>query len=151
MRASPACGKTSWGAARAFGNIITHPSQAAFPAQLHDVSAETFYKAINKVQPSLIRTEADEVTYNLHVIIRFGLELDLLEGKLSVADLPAAWHARYQESLGLHAPDDRDGVLQDVHWFGGPIGGSFQGYTLGNIMAAQFYAAALRSPPGDSR
>ncbi len=125
-----------------------YPSlQAAFPAQLHDVSAETFYKAINKVQPSLIRTEADEVTYNLHVIIRFGLELDLLEGKLSVADLPAAWHARYQESLGLHAPDDRDGVLQDVHWFGGPIGGAFQGYTLGNIMAAQFYDAALRAHP----
>ena len=68
-------------------------------------------------------------------------------GKLSVADLPEAWHARYQESLGLHAPDDRDGVLQDVHWFGGPIGGVFQGYTLGNIMAAQFYAAALQAHP----
>ena len=119
----------------------------AFPEQLGDVSEEAFYRAINKVQPSLIRTEADEVTYNLHVIIRFGLELDLLEGKLSVADLPEAWHARYQESLGVRAPDDRDGVLQDVHWYSGPIGGSFQGYTLGNIMAAQFYAAALTAHP----
>lgn len=121
--------------------------QATFPEALADVSQEQFYKAINKVQPSLIRTEADEVTYNLHVIIRFGLELELLEGKLSVADLPAAWHARYQESLGVTAPDDQDGVLQDVHWFAGPIGGAFQGYTLGNIMAAQFYAAALGAHP----
>jgi carboxypeptidase Taq len=121
--------------------------QATFPEALADVGQEQFYKAINKVQPSLIRTEADEVTYNLHVIIRFGLELELLEGKLSVADLPDAWHARYQESLGVTAPDDRDGVLQDVHWFAGPIGGAFQGYTLGNIMAAQFYAAALGTHP----
>ena len=121
--------------------------RTAFPAQLEDVSVDQFYKAINKVTPSLIRTDADEVTYNLHVIIRFGLELDLLEGKLSVADLPEAWNARYQESLGVHAPDDRDGVLQDVHWFGGPIGGVFQGYTLGNIMTAQFYGAALQAHP----
>lgn len=122
--------------------------RAAFPQQLADVEVEDFYRAVNKSFPSLIRTEADEVTYNLHVIIRFGLELELLEGKLSIADLPEAWHARYQESLGVHAPDDRDGVLQDVHWYGGPIGGVFQGYTLGNIMAAQFYAAALQAHPG---
>ncbi len=118
-----------------------------FPEQLQDISEDQFYRAVNKVEPSLIRTEADEVTYNLHVIIRFGLELDLLEGKLAVADLPEAWRSRYQESLGVHASDDRDGVLQDVHWFGGPIGGVFQGYTLGNIMAAQFYAAALQAHP----
>ena len=121
--------------------------QATFPAQLGAVSVEQFYKAINRVEPSLIRTEADEVTYNLHVIIRFGLELDLLEGKLAIADLPEAWHARYAASLGLRAPDDRDGVLQDVHWYGGLIGGEFQGYTLGNIMAAQFYNAALAAHP----
>jgi carboxypeptidase Taq len=118
---------------------------AAFPAQTAGTSVEMFYKAVNKSQPSLIRTDADEVTYNLHVIIRFGLELDLLEGKLAVADLPEAWHARYVESLGVRAPDDRDGVLQDVHWYAGPIGGVFQGYTLGNIMASQFYAAALKA------
>lgn len=120
---------------------------ATFPQQLAGVEVDEFYRAVNKAQPSLIRTEADEVTYNLHVIIRFGLELDLLEGKLAVADLPDAWHTRYQESLGVRAPDDRDGVLQDVHWYGGPIGGVFQGYTLGNIMAAQFYAAALKAHP----
>jgi carboxypeptidase Taq len=121
--------------------------RAVFPQQLADVEVEDFYRAVNKSAPSLIRTDADEVTYNLHVIIRFGLELDLLDGKLAVADLPEAWHARYVESLGVRAPDDRNGVLQDVHWYGGPIGGVFQGYTLGNIMSAQFYAAALRAHP----
>jgi len=122
--------------------------QAAFPRQLADVTLEAFYHAVNRVAPSLIRTEADEVTYNLHVIIRFGLELDLLEGKLAIADLPEAWHARYNEAIGVCAPSDVDGVLQDVHWYGGPIGGSFQGYTLGNMMAAQFYAAAVAAHPG---
>ena len=135
------------GRSRGFWETYFPKLAAVFPQQLADVTAEDFYRAVNKSQPSLIRTEADEVTYNLHVIIRFGLELDLLEGKLAVADLPEAWHARYQESLGVHAPDDRDGVLQDVHWYGGPIGGVFQGYTLGNIMAAAFYDAALRAHP----
>lgn len=121
--------------------------QAAFPQQLSTVSLDTFYRAINKVEPSLIRVEADEVTYNLHVIIRFELELELLEGKLSIADLPEAWRARYQEYLGVHSDDDRDGVLQDVHWYAGLIGGAFQGYTLGNILCSQFYAAALRAHP----
>jgi carboxypeptidase Taq len=135
------------GRSRGFWEYYLPKLVEVFPAQLKDVSVEEFYRAVNKSQPSLIRTDADEVTYNLHVIIRFGLELDLLEGKLAVADLPDAWHARYEESLGVRAPDDRDGVLQDVHWFGGPIGGVFQGYTLGNIMASQFYAAALQAHP----
>lgn len=121
--------------------------QAAFPAQLGQVSLDSFYRAINKVQRSLIRTDADEVTYNLHVIIRFDLELALLEGKLAVKDLPEAWHAQYATNLGITAPDNRDGVLQDVHWFSGLIGGAFQGYALGNILASQFYAAALRAHP----
>lgn len=121
--------------------------RAAFPEQLADVEMDAFHRAVNRVTPSLIRTEADEVTYNLHVIIRFGLELELLEGKLTIGDLPEAWHARYVEALGVRAPDDRNGVLQDVHWYSGPIGGSFQGYTLGNIMASQFYAAALTAHP----
>jgi Zn-dependent carboxypeptidase len=111
------------------------------------VSLETFYRAINKVQRSLIRTEADEVTYNLHVILRFDLELALLEGTLAVRDLPEAWHERYRSDLGVTPPDYRDGVLQDVHWYGGLIGGAFQGYTLGNIMSAQLYEAALRDHP----
>ncbi|MFN8493293.1 MAG: carboxypeptidase M32 [Caldilineaceae bacterium] len=121
--------------------------QAAFPAQLGQVSLDTFYRAINKVQRSLIRTDADEVTYNLHVIVRFELELALLEGKLAVADLPDAWQEEYATKLGIRAPNDSDGVLQDVHWFGGLIGGAFQGYTIGNVLAAQFYAAALRAHP----
>lgn len=121
--------------------------QDTFPNQLGDVSLEQFYRAVNKVQRSLIRTDADEVTYNLHVMLRFELELQLLEGNLAVADLPDAWHARYERDLGVRAPDDRDGVLQDVHWFGGIVGGAFQGYTLGNVLAAMFYAQALKAHP----
>ena len=134
------------GRSRAFWTHF-YPRLQAFPDPLRNVPLDTFYRAINKVQPSLIRTDADEVTYNLHVMIRFDLELDLLEGRLKIADLPEAWHARYHHDLGVRAPDDRDGVLQDVHWHSGFIGGQFQGYTLGNVMAAQFYAAAVRKQP----
>lgn len=121
--------------------------QAVFPNQLRTVSLDAFYKAINKVIPSLIRTDADEVTYNLHVMIRFDFELALLEGKLSVKELPEAWRDRYQSDLGVTPPDDRDGVLQDVHWFDYVIGGAFQGYTMGNILGAQFFQAALKDHP----
>ncbi|MFQ6101042.1 MAG: carboxypeptidase M32 [Anaerolineae bacterium] len=121
--------------------------QAVFPDQLGNVPLETFYRAINKVERSLIRTEADEVTYNLHVLLRFGFELDLLEGNLAVRDLPEAWRERFKADLGIIPPDDRDGVLQDVHWYGGRIGGEFQGYTLGNIMSAQFFETALQAHP----
>jgi carboxypeptidase Taq len=121
--------------------------QRAFPHELGDVTAEAFYRAINKVERSLIRTEADEVTYNLHVMLRFDLELDMLEGRLAVKDLPEAWRARIQADLGLVPPDDRDGCLQDVHWYSGRIGGGFQSYTIGNVLSAQFYAAALRAHP----
>ncbi|MCL4868958.1 MAG: carboxypeptidase M32 [Anaerolineae bacterium] len=121
--------------------------QATFPAQLGRVSLEKFYRAINKVQRSLIRTDADEVTYNLHVMIRFDLEMQLLEGSLAVKDLPEAWHARYESDLGLRAPGDENGVLQDVHWYSGLIGGVFQGYTLGNIMSGLFFSQALQAHP----
>ncbi len=121
--------------------------QEVFPEQLGSVSLDTFYQAINKVQPSLIRTAADELTYNLHVIIRFDLEMALLEGKLAVRDLPEAWRERYKTDLGIAPPNDTDGVLQDIHWFFGTIGGMFQGYTLGNIMGAQFFDAALKAHP----
>lgn len=117
--------------------------QAAFPTQLGHVSLEEFYRAINKVSRSLIRTDADEVTYNLHIIVRFELELELLEGTLAVKDLAEAWHERYQKALGITPADDKDGVLQDIHWYAGTVGGSFQGYTIGNIMSAQIYEAAL--------
>jgi carboxypeptidase Taq len=95
----------------------------------------------------LIRTDADEVTYNLHVMIRFDLELDLLEGRLEVRHLPEAWHSRYKKDLGIEPPDNRDGVLQDVHWYSSRIGGGFQSYTLGNIMSAQFMQAAKSAIP----
>ena len=121
--------------------------QAAFPDQLGSVPLDEFYPAINYVQPSLIRTDADEVTYNLHVMLRFDLELELLDGRLEVRDLPETWRARYARDLGVEPPDDRDGVLQDVHWFHGTIGGAFQGYTLGNLISAQVFDAARRALP----
>ena len=135
------------GRSRGFWKYFYPKLQAVFPNQLGSVPLDTFYRAINKVSRSLIRTDADEVTYNLHVIIRFGLELDLLEGNVAVRDLANAWRERYTTDLGITPPDDRDGVLQDVHWYSGPIGGAFQGYTLGNILNAQFYEAALRAHP----
>ncbi len=135
------------GRSRGFWQHFYPKLQQTFPEQLDGVSLDTFYRAINKVERSLIRTEADEVTYNLHIIIRFDLELELLEGKLRIQDLPEAWRARYQSDLGIVVPNDRDGVLQDVHWYGGLIGGAFQGYALGNIMSAQFFDSALRARP----
>jgi carboxypeptidase Taq len=135
------------GRSRGFWEYFYPRLQSVFPDQLQDVSLDVFYRAINKVQPSLIRTDADEVTYNLHVMLRFEFELQLLEGSLSIEDLPEAWNARYQADLGITPPHDRDGVLQDVHWYGGFIGGAFQGYTLGNILSAQFYNAALKAHP----
>ena len=135
------------GRSRPFWGHWYGPLQAAFPNALGGVDVDTFYRAINKVVPSLIRTDADEVTYNLHVMLRFDLELALLEGTLAVADLPDAWRARVREDLGVAPSDDRDGALQDVHWYGGIVGGAFQSYTLGNIMSAQFFAAAQREIP----
>lgn len=135
------------GRSRGFWEFFYPQLQETFPSQLGSVSLDTFYRAVNKVERSLIRTDADEVTYNLHVMLRFDFELALLEGKLAVRDLPEAWKARYESDLGIRPPDDRDGVLQDVHWYGGIIGGAFQGYTLGNIMGALFYDTAVKANP----
>jgi carboxypeptidase Taq len=121
--------------------------QQIFPNQLGQVPLDSFYRAINKVAPSLIRTEADEVTYNLHVMLRFDLELAMLEGRLAVKDLPDAWRARFRQDFGISPENDADGVMQDMHWFGGRIGGAFQGYTLGNVLSAQFFEAALKAHP----
>ncbi|MEX2540951.1 MAG: carboxypeptidase M32 [Trueperaceae bacterium] len=118
-----------------------------FPDQLTEVSLEAFYAAVNLVSRSLIRTDADELTYNLHVMIRFELECELLEGTLAVADLADAWRERYRSDLGVDSGGDSDGVLQDMHWFSGLVGGAFQGYTIGNILSAQFYAAASKAQP----
>ncbi|MPZ37283.1 MAG: carboxypeptidase M32 [Rhizobiales bacterium] len=135
------------GRGRSFWQHFYPALQRVFPDQFKGVPLDTFYRAINKVERSLIRTDADEVTYNLHVMMRFDLELDLLEGRLRVEDIPEAWRARMTADLGVEPPDDRNGCLQDVHWYGGGIGGAFQGYTIGNILSAQFYAAAVKAHP----
>ena len=121
--------------------------QAFFPEQLGDVSVTTFHRAINKVAPSLIRVEADEVTYNLHIFVRFELEKSLLTGDLKVSDVPEAWNARYEEYLGITPPSNALGCLQDIHWAHGILG-YFPTYTLGNLMSAQIYARALQEIPG---
>lgn len=116
-----------------------------FSDQLRDVDLYEFYRAINNVRPSAIRTDSDELTYNLHIIIRFNLEIKLLEGKLDVKDLPEEWNKAYAELLNVEIKNDAEGVLQDVHWFSGPAGGQFHCYTLGNILSVQFFNEALRS------
>jgi carboxypeptidase Taq len=135
------------GRSRGFWEYFYPKLQAKFPDQLGEVSLDSFYRAVNKVQRSLIRTDTDEVTYDLHVMIRFDIELALLEGNLLIRDLPEYWHLRYNADMGIRAPDDRDGVMQDVHWFGGTVGGAFQGYTLGNIIGSQFFDQALKAHP----
>jgi carboxypeptidase Taq len=118
----------------------------AFPEQLRGVDDEAFFKAVNKSYPSLIRVEADEVTYNLHVLLRFELENEMLEGKLKVKDLPEAWNSRIQSYLGIKVPNDREGVLQDIHW--SYVGfGVFPGYTLGNLIGAQLMEKIQKDIP----
>ncbi|MFZ2188594.1 MAG: carboxypeptidase M32 [Candidatus Moraniibacteriota bacterium] len=115
----------------------------SFPEHFKKIKFEDFYKAINAVRPSLIRVDADEVTYNLHIILRFEIEKDLIEGSIEVEDLPKIWNDKMKEYFGIIVPSDALGVLQDVHWSGGNIG-YFPTYTLGNLYSAQFYAAAKR-------
>jgi carboxypeptidase Taq len=134
------------GRGRGFWRHFYPSLQTAFD-RFRTVDLDTFYRAINKVERSLVRTDSDEVTYNLHIMMRFDLELDMLEGRLAVKDLPEAWRARIKADLGIAPADDRNGCLQDVHWYNGGIGGSFQGYTIGNILSAQFYAAAVNAHP----
>lgn len=112
--------------------------QQYFPDELGSVELPAFYKGINKVQPSLIRVEADEATYNMHIMLRLEIEIALMEGSLEVKDLPEAWNSRMQEYLGLTPPNDTVGVLQDVHWSSGLIG-YFSTYALGNLISAQLW------------
>jgi len=126
---------------RGFWQFHWPTAQRAFPESLANVKLDDFYFAINDVRPSLIRVEADEATYNLHILIRFELEQALLDEKLTVDDLPAAWNDKYESYLGVQPPNDREGVLQDIHWSGGAIG-YFPTYALGNLYAAQFFARA---------
>ena len=134
------------GRSRQFWSFYYPSLREAFPEALDAVSAEAFYRAINEVRPSEIRVEADELTYNLHILLRFELELDLLEDKLSVADLPAAWNAKMEGYLGVMPGNDARGVLQDVHWAAG-LFGYFPTYTIGNVLAAQLYEAAVAAHP----
>ena len=126
---------------RAFWGHFYPEAQTKFSSALGDESLSDFYWAVNDVRPSLIRVEADEVTYNLHVLIRFELELALLEDQLQVSDLPGAWNEKYRHYLGIEVPTDTEGVLQDVHWSAG-LFGYFPTYSLGNLYAAQFFAQA---------
>ncbi|MGC3968628.1 MAG: carboxypeptidase M32 [Pirellulales bacterium] len=116
-------------------------ARRTFPEALSGVTLGNFYFAVNDVRPSLIRVEADEFTYNLHILIRFELEQALINGELAVADLPAAWNEKYKSYLGIDVPSDADGVLQDIHWSAG-LFGYFPTYSLGNLYAAQFFEQA---------
>jgi len=120
--------------------------QAVFPNNLSSVSLENFYKAINKVQPSFIRIEADELTYHFHILVRFELEKAIIEGNLDAKDLSEAWNAKYKEYLNIDVPSDDIGVMQDIHWSHGSMG-YFPTYSLGSFYAAQFYAKAKEANP----
>ncbi len=125
------------GRSKAFCRFVFPKLQELFPDQMAAYTWQDFYRAVNRVQPSLIRTEADEVTYSLHVMIRYELEKRIMHGGLKAADLPAAWNQMYKDYLGVDVPDDTHGVLQDSHWSGGAIG-YFPSYALGSAYGAQF-------------
>jgi carboxypeptidase Taq len=135
------------GRSRGFWNHWLPRLKEYFPRQLEGIGVEAFYQAINRVEPSLIRVEADEVTYNLHIFIRFEIENLMVERKIKVADLPELWDAKMEEYLGIRPPTVADGVLQDVHWSSGYFG-YFPTYSLGNLLAAQFYGQAITEMPG---
>ncbi|MBN1203164.1 MAG: carboxypeptidase M32 [Anaerolineae bacterium] len=134
------------GRSRGFWRYFYPRLQALFSEQLGEVDFETFYRAINAVTHSLIRTESDEVTYNLHIMLRFEMENDLLEGKLAIKDAPDAWNAKMESYLGITPPDDTKGILQDVHWSSG-LTGYFPTYSLGNFLAVQYWDKALQDVP----
>lgn len=117
-----------------------------FPVQAAHTGPEEFYRAVNKSSPTLIRTEADEITYNFHILLRFEIEKGLIEGGLSAADVPAVWNAKMKEYIGITPANDAEGALQDVHWSLGLLG-YFPAYMLGDVMAAQFMSAARRQLP----
>ncbi|HKG03637.1 MAG TPA: carboxypeptidase M32, partial [Conexibacter sp.] len=135
------------GRGRPFAGWLHGQLGEVFPQQFGSVSAEDFHRAVNKVQPSLIRVEADEATYGLHIILRFELERAMISGGVALEDLPEAWNARMKEYLGVDVPNDAVGVLQDVHWSGGDIG-YFATYALGNLIGAQLWERARGDLPG---
>ena len=127
------------GRSRPFIELIFPKMQELFPEQLAGVTPEQMYLAVNKAEPSLIRTEADELTYALHVLVRYEIEKGLFEGSIAAEDLPGVWNAKYKEYLGVDVPDDKHGVLQDSHWSGGNVG-YFPSYALGSAYGAQMLA-----------
>lgn len=127
------------GRSLAYSRFIFPKLQELFPDAMKGYRAEDLYKAVNKVEPSLIRTEADEVTYSLHVMVRYEIEKAVMSGQLNVKDIPAKWNELYKEYLGVDVPDDKRGCLQDSHWSGGAIG-YFPSYALGSAYGAQFLA-----------
>ncbi|HSP78425.1 MAG TPA: carboxypeptidase M32 [Myxococcaceae bacterium] len=135
------------GRGRPFWSHYFPALREAFPEPLAGVDLDTFHAAVNRVTPSLIRVEADEVTYNLHIVLRYELELLLIHDELPLEELPEAWNERMRRSLGLTPPDDTRGVLQDIHWAWGEFG-YFPTYALGNLYAASLYRAAQRALPG---
>ena len=134
------------GRSRPFWQHFYPDLQKTFPDALKGVDVESFYKSINASKPSLIRVEADEVTYNLHIMIRFELETAVLNNKLAIRDLPDAWNATTEDYLGITPPDNALGILQDVHWSGGVMG-YFPTYALGNLLSIQFYDKAIAAHP----
>ncbi|MCB9461264.1 MAG: carboxypeptidase M32 [Anaerolineaceae bacterium] len=160
LEGTPLAGGTSLGVhesqSRMWENIVGRskgfwswalPSlKESFP-QLSDVSLDAFYKGINKVERSFIRVEADEATYNLHIILRFELEQDLLTGAVKVADVRDVWNDKFTSFFGITPPDDANGVLQDIHWSAG-LFGYFATYALGNLLSVQYYNQALKDHPG---
>ena len=135
------------GRSRTFWSFYYPSLRDTFPEALGDTDLETFYCAINEVRASEIRVEADELTYNPHVLLRFELEVALLEGELPVSELPAAWNAKMEEYLGVTPENAAAGVLQDVHWSVG-LFGYFPTYTIGNVLSAQLFGEAKRARPG---
>ena len=134
------------GRSKAFWKFFYPMLQQKFPQQLKGISLEQYYRGINKVEPSLIRVEADEATYNLHIMLRLELEIALMEGSIQVVDLPALWNQKMADYLGVVPTNNREGVLQDVHWSGGMFG-YFPTYALGNLVSAQLWEKINESIP----
>ena len=134
------------GKSRVFWKFFFPRLRERFPENLRHLSLDEFFRAMNQVRPSFIRIEADELTYNLHILLRYELEIDLLEDRLRVADLPKAWNSKMNEYLSLVPSNDAQGVLQDVHWSNGLIG-YFPTYTLGNLISSQIFEKAIQQRP----
>jgi carboxypeptidase Taq len=131
------------GRGRGFCGVLAPRINGAFGTSF---DGDSLYRAVNRIEPSFIRVEADEATYALHIVLRFELEQELIEGRLAIADLPETWNARFKESFGLDVPDDAHGVLQDVHWSAGLIG-YFPTYALGNLIAGHLWERAYADVP----